>query len=536
MLSVNKIGYETSGHSIFRNVSLSINKGEKIGLVGRNGVGKTTLLNILAGKLEPTEGAVNTGGYEVGVLPQDLRDWLDRTVYEFIEETTGVTSAREGFEASCAQLEESSDEKTLLIYSDALDAYTRYDVGNFNVNLAKALSMAGIQDIDVDKEIGNLSGGQKTRIALAALFASRYDVILLDEPTNNLDTNGVVVLEKFIGNSNAAFMMISHDRRFLRNATSRIIELMGGDDGITQYGLGYDEYVAAREAAREAAFKKYEDYEKEKKRLKKAAREANIRANSANSNSGKSDNDKLTANFRSEKAAKGVAKSATALTTRIGQLRAPELPSEEISLSFNFKEAEGKRSVLMTAENLSAKYNNNDRIFGPINLHLQLGDRIAITGDNGVGKSTLVKTLIGQITPYSGSIQFGKDSKIVYMDQQQSVPYPEKNAIQNLQAMSPDSELHDIINLLVRFGIKKEVIENIPAQDLSGGERGKILLASIVARQANILVMDEPTNNLDIPTIEALERALKTYNGSIILVSHDRDFLTALRIHKEIKI
>ncbi len=536
MLTTKKLGYEVGGHPIFRDVSLTINKGDKIGLVGKNGVGKTTLLNVLSGDLEPTEGSVNRGDYEIGVLPQDLRDWVDRSVYGFVEEVTGVKEVREDFEVSCKKLEDSSDEKTLLIYADALDKYTRYDAGNFENNLEKALALAGIRDIDVGKEVGEFSGGQKTRIALAALFAAKYDVILLDEPTNNLDTQGVVVLEKFIGSSNSAFMMISHDRRFLRNATSRIIELMGGDQGIAQYGLGYDEYVAAREAAREAAFKRYEQYELDKKKLKKAASDANNRASAASNSRDKSDNDKLNSNFRKEKAGKGIARTAQALSSRLDQMEAPEEPQEEISLNFQFKDGEGKSATLIDAGDVTVKYDNDDKVFGPLSVHIKLGDRIAITGENGIGKSSLLKALVGQIDPHSGERKINSESRIVYMDQQQTVPLPEKNAVENLQHLAPGVELHDVINLLLRFGIKKEVIHSVPAEKLSGGERAKIILASIAAKKANVLIMDEPTNNLDIPTIEALEKALQTYNGSIIMVSHDRDFLANLAIEKEIKL
>lgn len=536
MLTTKKLGYEVGGRPVFRDVSLTINKGDKIGLVGENGAGKTTLLNVLSGDLQPTEGSVNRGDYEIGVLPQDLRDWVDRSVYGFVEEVTGVKEVREDFEVSCKKLEDSSDDKTLLIYADALEKYTRYDAGNFDNNLEKALALAGIRDIDVDKEVGEFSGGQKTRIALAALFAAKYDVILLDEPTNNLDTQGVVVLEKFIGNSNSAFMMVSHDRRFLRNATSRIIELMGGDQGITQYGLGYDEYVAAREAAREAAFKRYEQYQVDKKKLKKAATDANTRANSAANSRDKSDNDKLTANFRREKAAKGIARTAQALSSRLEQMEAPEEPQEEVSLNFNFKDTDGKAATLINIDNLTVKYDDDENIFGPLSMHVRLGDRIAITGENGIGKSTLLKAMLGEISSHSGERKVSDESRIVYMDQLQTVPLPEKNAVENLQALAPGVELHDVINLLLRFGIKKEVIHSVPAEKLSGGERAKIILASIAAKQANVLVMDEPTNNLDIPTIEALEKALKTYNGSIIMVSHDRDFLANLAIEKEIKL
>lgn len=536
MLQTNHVGYEVGDRAIFNDVSLAINRGDKIGLVGENGAGKTTLLKLLSGDLEPTEGTIHRGDCEVGVLPQDLRDWLDTSVYDFIDQVTGTQQARENFEASCQQLERSADDQTLLIYSEALEKYDRYDVSNFDHNLERALNNAGLQDIDVYKDVGEFSGGQKTRVALAALFAAKYDVVLLDEPTNNLDTQGVVVLEKFINHSSASFMMISHDRRFLRNATSRIIELLGGDDGINQYGLGYDEYVAARTAAREATFRRYEHYEKEKKRLKGAAKDANRRANSAASSSSKSDNDKITANFRQEKAATGLAGNAKQIEARMNQLEEPERPIEEISLDFMLQEVDKKKKTLLTANEITVAYKDSDKIFGPLSMHMRSGEKILLSGDNGVGKTTLLKGLAGELPFHTGERHFGRDTTMLYIDQQQSLPEPSKNAIDNLRQLAPHLEVHDALQLLLRFNVNKSALQTTPGVDLSGGERAKILLAAAAANHVNLLLLDEPTNNLDIPTIEGLERALAKYKGGVILVSHDREFVENIGVDQELSL
>lgn len=198
MISLNHVSYEIDGKEILHDVSFTINSGEKIGIVGPNGAGKTTLLKLIDGDLAPTSGEIVRTKEEIGMLPQDLREWLGHSVHGFIEEVTRVKSAREQFDEQCAKLEHDSSEHTLLLYADALERYDKFEVALFGANLEKALRRAGIASIDVDKEIGNFSGGQRTRIALAAVFASHYDVVLLDEPTNNLDEKGVVVLEKFI--------------------------------------------------------------------------------------------------------------------------------------------------------------------------------------------------------------------------------------------------------------------------------------------------------------------------------------------------
>ena len=524
MINLNHISYEIGRKEVLHDASFTINSGEKIGLVGPNGAGKTTLLKLINGDLVPTSGEIIRTDEEIGMLPQDLREWLDHSVHGFIEEITGVKGAREQFDEQCAKLEHDSSGHTLLLYADALERYDKFEVSSFDANLVKALKRADIATIDTNKEIGNFSGGQRTRIALAAVFASRYDVVLLDEPTNNLDEKGVVVLEKFIQGSNASFLMVSHDRRFLRNATSRIIELMGGDQGVRQYGLGYDEYVEAREKAKQATFDRYEQYEKEKKRLTKAAKAARLKANSAGSNRSSSDNDKLTAHFRKEKAASGLASAASSISTRLGQLDEPERPEEDVSLKFLFKEQLGKKLNLLSVSNLEVDYGDGQKI-GPVSFGVRSGDKVLLHGDNGSGKTSIIRAIMRDVEVAFGSAHLNKDAGVIYIDQNQTLPLLHGSALDNIRYLAPKLELHDAINLLIRFNIDKNVIQTTPGAELSGGERAKILLAGIAANNAALLVLDEPTNNLDIPTIEALEAALKNYEGGVLLVSHDRDFV-----------
>ena len=535
MIDLNRVNYATGSKEILHDVSFSINTGDKVGLVGSNGAGKTTLLRLINGDLTPTSGEIIKTNEEIGILPQDMRDWLDHSVYEFIEEVTGVKDAREQFDEQCANLEHDSSERTLLLYADALEKYDKFEVASFDANLEKALKRADISSIDTGKEIGNFSGGQRTRIALAAVFASRYDVVLLDEPTNNLDDRGVVVLEKFIEGSNAAFLMVSHDRRFLRNATSRIIELMGGDQGMRQYGLGYDEYVEAREKARQATFNRYEQYEKEKKRLDRAARAARIKANSAGSNRSNSDNDKLTAHFRKEKAASGLASAASGMSSRLGQLEEPERPEEDVSLKFLFKEEAGKKLNLLSVSNLEIDYGNGHTI-GPVSFSIRTGDKILLKGKNGSGKTSVIRGIMVDTPVSSGDVHASKQANVIYVDQNQTLPLPDDSALNNLRHLAPSLELHDAINLLIRFNLKKDIIQVTPGSELSGGERAKVLLAGIAANNVGLLILDEPTNNLDIPTIEALEHALKNYNGGVLIVSHDRDFVQNIGITNTISI
>lgn len=535
MVDLKRISYETGNRELFRNVSFTINAGDKIGLVGPNGVGKTTLLKIINGDLKPTFGNVILSGEKIGILPQNLNKWLDKTVYSFIEEVTGVKSAREEFAAQCERLAQDTSENTLLNYNKALEQYEKFEVANFDATIKKALSRATLRDINPERRLDTFSGGQRTRIALAAIFASRYDLILLDEPTNNLDDNGVALLEDFISNSPVSFLIVSHDRRFLRNATKQIIELVG-NKGINKYNLGYDEYIKARAKDRQAMINRYEQYEKEKKRLRRVARDARIRANSAGSNRKKSDGDKLNEHFRKERASSNLASASSGAESRLQQLDEPERVEDEIAIKFTFDEVSSKKCSLVSVRSLSISHDGK-KIIGPVTFNVRPSDRILIQGENGSGKSSLLNLIMDNSLSYrSGEVIKNENVKTIYMNQSQTLPLENSSPLDNLRHLSPELELHDAINTLIRFGLDKRTISSTRAADLSGGERAKVLLAAMSTSSPDLIILDEPTNNLDIPTIEALELALNRYRGGVVVVSHDRDFVENIGITKKIKI
>lgn len=535
MVDLKRISYETGNRELFRNVSFTINAGDKIGLVGPNGVGKTTLLKIINGDLKPTFGNIILSGEKIGILPQNLNKWLDKTVYSFIEEVTGVKSAREEFAAQCERLAQDTSENTLLNYNKALEQYEKFEVANFDATIKKALSRATLRDINPERRLDTFSGGQRTRIALAAIFASRYDLILLDEPTNNLDDNGVALLEDFISNSPVSFLIVSHDRRFLRNATKQIIELVG-NKGINKYNLGYDEYIKARAKDRQAMINRYEQYEKEKKRLRRVARDAKIRANSAGSNRKKSDGDKLNEHFRKERASSNLASASSGAESRLQQLDEPERVEDEIAIKFTFDEVSSKKCSLVSVRSLSISHDGK-KIIGPVTFNVRPSDRILIQGENGSGKSSLLNLIMDNSLSYrSGEVIKNENVKTIYMNQSQTLPLENSSPLDNLRHLSPELELHDAINTLIRFGLDKRTISSTRAADLSGGERAKVLLAAMSTSSPDLIILDEPTNNLDIPTIEALELALNRYRGGVVVVSHDRDFVENIGITKKIKI
>lgn len=543
MLTGRELGYEVEGHEVFSDVNISVSNGDKIGLVGPNGAGKTTLLHILSGEMIPTDGEVLRTDVEVGLLPQNLDDRYDQTVYDFIQEATGVKAVTEIFNKAQKEYGDNTSEDNLVRYVEASERLGFFRVDEFDAILERSLKSSGLEPGIAQNEIGNLSGGQRNRVALAAVMATQYDVILLDEPTNNLDIGGIAILENFIKASRAAFLMVSHDRRFLRNATNRIVELMGGRQGVNNYGLGYEEYVEARLQSYESELKRYEEYKVAVKALEQSVRAKKVRANSAERGGSKrSDSDKLGANYRAGRASGHLARQANALETRLEQLRsdAPNKPQPPISLDFMFEEGELIKSGLANLSGVEVTYQDSAtggmKVLGPYDLHVKGQDRIAIVGPNGSGKSTLLKALMGLANTNTGSRSVSPEARIAYIDQNQTLPSPDKTPLLDLMELVPGLPKNEAMYLLTKFNLPRDRVSSMQSGNLSGGERAKVLLAAIAAKKANLLILDEPTNNLDIPTIEGLQEALRTYKGAIVLVSHDRDFIKGIGINQTIEL
>jgi ATPase subunit of ABC transporter with duplicated ATPase domains len=529
MLNLKQISYETNERKIFSNISFSINGGDRIGLVGKNGIGKTTLIKIITGDLIPSSGQIiKDSNYTVGLVPQNMTNWLDYSVYGYFEVATGLKVIKDNFENARNILEQKpTDQKAILNYTESLDQYSSHDISDFDNKIKRSLQLVGLNNISPDTKISNLSGGQKTKISLAAIMLSAYDIVILDEPTNSLDEAGIKILEDIIHNSKSSFLVVSHDRNFLRNIATKIVELIGGDNGIIQYGLGYDDYIKSHKNAAEALKRKNEIFERQKIKLKKSVVEIRQKFVKTGHNKQSKDNDKLLFNSKREQANKTFSKKLKMVESRFNNLETPEEPIEDLLPNYGFKGDNHKQFTTLKVENVIIRYNNNKE-FGPFNLQMSNSEKILLRGDNGTGKTSLLNAIADRLTIRSGKIDINSRSKVIYIDQDQSLPIAAANSIDNLIKLSPETKPHDAIIMLLKFGIHKDTIFYVTANNLSGGERIKVLLGAAALNQSNLLILDEPTNNLDIPTMESLEKAINNFGGSIILTSHDIEFVSNL--------
>ena len=530
MLSAKNVSFEYNNAQVLNGTSFSVSDGDKIALIGPNGVGKSTLLKILASKLKPTEGSVNQpNDLYVGYMPQEIDEYGDLTGAEFLKEVTGVTDALRVLEGATSDYALDQSKPMLAAYESAYEKVEALQAFSFDEMVNKPLSRVGLDNGVLKLKVSNLSGGQKTKLALAAILLSRFNVLLLDEPTNNLDMQGLQILEDFLSKSKSAFVVVSHDRSFIRKAANKIAELLPSGK-IKIYSLGYEEYLDSRSKERESAAQAYRNYTEEKKRLEESAREKANQARSAAYSSGSSDNDKMNANARKEKAAGAHAKAASALKSRLEQLEEPERPGKEIDLNFRFTEAESKIPAV-AAKLTGAVVDFSSIKMGPYDLTVNTGDKIVIIGPNGGGKSTLMRLIAAKLVPSEGSIEVPDAIKIGYLDQNFTFPFLDRSVLENIKPSSA-SETSELYNLLAKFGIKKDKADSLPSE-LSPGQRARALLASLVANGTNLILLDEPTNHLDIPASEELQQALADYRGTLVVISHDRELISALN-HKRI--
>ncbi|MBF4565507.1 ABC-F family ATP-binding cassette domain-containing protein [Plantibacter sp. VKM Ac-2876] len=525
------------GHrTLFDGLDLTVAPGDVIGVVGMNGAGKSTLLQLLGGSLEPQAGTITLSPSDafVGALPQEHERVVGESVAAYIARRTGCAAATEAMDAAAAALAEPPQAGTdpADVYSAALDRWLASGAADLEERIPAVLADLGL-DLDADVTttmMTSLSGGQAARVGLAALLLSRFDIVLLDEPTNDLDLDGLERLERFVQGLRGGVVLVSHDREFLARCVTRVLELDLAQQSNRVFGGGYEAYLEEREVARRHARDAYDEFADKKADLVGRARVQREWSSQGVRNAMKKapDNDKIRRKASAESSGKQ-AQKVRQMESRIARLDEVEEPRKEWQLQFTIGSAPRSSTVVATLS--EAVVRQGDFQLGPLSLQMNVGDRIGITGPNGAGKSTLLATLLGRREPDAGSASLGSSVRIGEIDQARSLLVGTEPLADRFEAIVPDLSPGEVRTLLAKFGLKADHV-NRPVDELSPGERTRAGLAVLQATGINLLVLDEPTNHLDLAAIEQLEEALESYDGTLLLVTHDRRMLDTVRIER----
>ncbi len=520
-----------AGHGdreLFSGLDLVVAPGDVVGLVGPNGAGKTTLLRILAGVRPPDAGTVRVSpaAAHIGYLTQEPELLAGESVREHLARRTGVHHAQVEFDRQSSALAE-GDPDAVDAYSHALEEWLALGAADFDERLAEVVDDLGL-DVDLDLPMTALSGGQAARVGLAALLLSRFDAYLLDEPTNDLDSDGLDLLEEFVDGLDAPVVVVSHDREFLARTVTSVVEIDRSLQRISTYGGGYESYLDERSVARRQARLDYEQFAGRRAELEARARmqRAWMEKGVKNARRKSKDSDKIGRKFRTEASEKQAAKARQS-ERMIERLEVVDEPRKEWRLEFSIAAAPRSGEVVTVARAASAR--RGDFVLGPVDLQLALRDRVAVTGPNGAGKTTLLALLLGRIPPDTGAVSLGSGVVVGEVDQARAL-FEGTDALGDAFSHEvPDWPTADVRTLLAKFGLGVHQVGR-PAESLSPGERTRAALALLQARGVNLLVLDEPTNHLDLAAIEQLEDALESFDGTVLLVTHDRRMLDTVRL------
>ncbi|MFI8261733.1 MULTISPECIES: ABC-F family ATP-binding cassette domain-containing protein [unclassified Streptomyces] len=520
--------------TLFADLDLVVAPGDVIGLVGVNGAGKSTLLRLLAGLDTPETGELRLSPptAAVGHLPQEPERRPGESVRDFLARRTGVAAAQAALDAATQGLVDGTPGADDA-YGTTLDQWLNLGGADLDERAQEVADELGLA-VSLDLPMTALSGGQAARAGLASLLLSRYDVFLLDEPTNDLDLEGLERLERFVKGLRAGTVVISHDREFLTRTVTKVLELDLAQQQINLYGGGYDAYLEERERARSHAREEFDEYAGKKAALEgRAQMQRNwMDKGVRNARRKASDNDKIGKNLRGESSEKQAAK-ARQTQRAIERLEVVDEPRKEWELRMEIAAAPRSGSVVATLNEAAVR--RGDFAFGPASLQIDWADRVAITGANGAGKSTLLAVLLGRLAPDSGAATLGSGVLVGEVDQARGLFLGDEPLLEAFCAAVPDTEPAEVRTLLAKFGLKAAHVLR-PAATLSPGERTRAALALLQGRGVNLLVLDEPTNHLDLPAIEQLEAALDAYEGTLLLVTHDRRMLDAVQVTRRLEV
>ncbi len=526
-----------AGHGarvLFADLDLVVAPGDVVGLVGVNGAGKSTLLRTLAGELPAESGSivVSPPAATLGYLPQEHERHPGESVLGALARRTGVAVAQAALDDATERLtagEDGADDA----YGEALERWLALGGADLEERAAEVVADVA-PGVALDAPMTGLSGGQAARVGLASLLLSRYDLLLLDEPTNDLDLGGLDQLERFVAGSRAGIVVVSHDREFLSRTVTRVVELDLAQQVVRVVDGGYEAYLTEREVARRHAREEYEEFADTKAGLESRARmQKNWMAKGVRDSIKKSkDGDKHIKAANRASSEKQAAKAKQTLRM-IERLDVVEEPRKEWELRMEIAAAPRAGAVVATLR--GAVVRRGGFTLGPLDLQVDWGDRVAITGANGSGKSTLLAALLGRVPLDEGTASLGPSVRIGEIDQARGLFFGAQQLLDAFGAEVPDWPTAEVRTLLAKFGLTAEHVLR-PAETLSPGERTRAALALLQARGVNVLVLDEPTNHLDLPAIEQLERAMAEYEGTLLLVTHDRRMLDAVHTTRRLRV
>jgi ATPase subunit of ABC transporter with duplicated ATPase domains len=534
LLAARGVSFSYGAATVLAEVELTVAAGDRTAVVGQNGAGKSTLLRLLAGLDQPDTGEIIATG-TVGLLPQERDRLAGETVLGYVARRTGVSAADRAMQSAAEEMARGGPGDGGAAYASALDRYLALGGPDLEVRAAEVGAALGLP-ADLTRRASGLSGGQTARLALAAVLLARFDVILLDEPTNDLDTDGLELLERHLAGLRGGLVMVSHDRAFLERLASEVIQLDQHSHRAIRYGGGFAAYQAELERDRVRARAEYESYAARRGDLIQRARRQREWARSGEQSARspaarRKEPDKNIRHARSQ-GAQQLGAGAAAAMREADRLEVVQEPRKEWELRLSFGAA--KRSGDVVATLAGAVVDRGSFRLGPVDLQIAWADRLCVRGANGSGKTTLIEAILGRIPLTAGRRSLGPSVVIGEIDQARRTFDPASPLLDAFCAYTGQTP-GDARTLLAKFGLGADDVLR-QAGSLSPGERTRADLALLVRAEANLLVLDEPTNHLDLPAIEQLEQALEHYDGTLLLVTHDRRMLARIPVTRHITV
>lgn len=499
LLQINNLNKSFGADLILSNISMEVQFHDRIGLVGRNGAGKSTLLKIIAGELSYDEGNITRPrDVSIGYMAQNTALDSSRTIWdEMMTVFAPLVRMEKQLRAMEKQMADHFDDQLMVEYDRLQQAYTNGGGYTYEADIRAVLNGLNFGDFDERTPISTLSGGQKTRLALGKRLLEKPDVLILDEPTNHLDIDTLTWLEGWLSNYPGALVIVSHDRYFLDHTVNQIYEI--SRHRINRFAGNYSDYLIEKAARYERDMKMYEKQQKKVAKLEDFIQRNIVRASTT--------------------------KRAQSRRKRLEKMELMDKPKgDEKSAHFSFRVGRQSGKDVLQADDLSVGYEKAKPIFEHLHLDIKRGERIALVGPNGIGKTTLLKTIAGMLPPLAGEIHLGANVTIGYYDQEQHTLSRTKQVLDELWDEYPLTPEKDIRTVLGNFLFSGDDVLKTVAE-LSGGEKARLALAKLMLQEANLLILDEPTNHLDLDSKEVLEAALADYPGTILFVSHDRYFI-----------